>query len=195
MEIVPGTLTPSWQRFLTPLLLPVLHCVSAALNSPRSKNFNFFSSNSYLEILASVCKQHEKCSGKCQNKVIANIPHSSNISRSFPYYGQGKHSLALFTGSFFDALKDCQVSDPVHVTGYCHVSSRDSPWFHIRARTGKKVRRNDPSPGLWVYLWEFCPAGVSPSISASQREPPLHMSVSSEGCPFPQFNSKHRNSS
>lgn len=70
---------PSWPSSFS------LSCiVSLLLWTALDQRISIFGSNNYLEIFASGCK-HEKCSGKCQNKVIANIPLSSNTSRSFPY--------------------------------------------------------------------------------------------------------------
>lgn len=189
MEIVLGRLTP----FLTLLLLPVLPCVSVALNSPRSKSFNFFSSNRYLEIFASGCKQHEKCSGKCQNKVTANIPRSSNTSRSFPYYGQGNIPLLDLLGCFLMPSKTARSVTPCTLQGSPMYHPGTLPGFAKNGDRGE--RKNDLSPELWVHLGEFCCVGVLPSISASQCELTFPSSVSSEGCSFSQFISKHSNSS
>lgn len=60
-----------------------------------------------------------------------------------------------------------------------------------KSRTGERVRKIT----LLQECSSACWSGGLPSISASQHEPPLHSSISSGGGTFPQFISKHRNSS
>lgn len=128
------------------------------------------------------CEQHEKCSGKCQNKFIANIPRSSNTSRSFPYYGQGKHSLAVFTGMVFDGLKDCQVSTLSTLQGTAMYHPGTLPGF-TKSRDRGKGQEKCPfsrtlGPPVGIFHPQFQHPSVSPPFTAQYllKDAPFHSS-------------------
>lgn len=95
----------------------------------------------------------------------------------------GKILLAIFTGMFFDAHRDCQGSDPVHATRHCHVPTWDSPWLHIKIRDRREGQENHLSLGVQLCLLE---QGFALNFSIPVLAP-LHSSISSGGSTFPRL--------